>query len=544
MLVRQGAIYHFRRRIPERLLPILRKREVWYSLRTSSRQEAKARAAALWVWTERIFGGVGKTAMVDATEIERLLEQAQEAIQRGDDAADIHARLDHLLTQKEAEIEAVALKAKLAESEFSALRFAADVTAREEEFGIALGNSISRAKALLHDTKGRLIESRQARKSLEGIVSSMASAFAAREPSAMPPKGSPMFGELQDAFLKNKAETTEDHRGYSLQTQKQTRVTLALWADLMGEKPVRDYTRTEAGEFMELLKQIPASHGKSRVPTPARQAIAAAAKKAATGQVVPRLMLKTVKRHFSALSQYWIWLKQRGHVDENIFSGFTFPGTKSSKKKRDIWTATDLERLLRAEWFRADRKSAFYWLPLVAMHSGMRLEEIANLRTNLDLEEEGGTWIFNIQDHPEDKWSPKSEAGARLVPLHSTLIELGFLDFVQERRHAVAPRLFGDLKPAGPDGKYGYTFSREFSKRKTALGLGKKTVFHSFRHTVRDLLESEDLQERWIDDVLGHERPHASEGAKTYKKALQVSRAKEVIEAIKLPVDIAAALRR
>lgn len=82
MLVRQGAVYHFRRRVPQRLHPIIRKREVWYSLRTSDRQEAKARAAALWVWTDRVFGGSGKAGVAKA-DIENLLKQAQEIIEQG-----------------------------------------------------------------------------------------------------------------------------------------------------------------------------------------------------------------------------------------------------------------------------------------------------------------------------------------------------------------------------------------------------------------------------------------------------------------------------
>lgn len=67
-------------------------------------------------------------------------------------------------------------KAEAAESKLSALRFVADVATRERDFGVALGNSIDHAKALLHGTNGRLIEARQARKSLENIASSMAAA--------------------------------------------------------------------------------------------------------------------------------------------------------------------------------------------------------------------------------------------------------------------------------------------------------------------------------------------------------------------------------
>lgn len=260
MLVRQGAVYHFRRRIPERLHSIIRKREVWYSLRTSDRNEAKARAAALWVWTDRVFGRPGVNGVKSRDEIETLLKLAQNAIETGEDAADILLRLDHAIELEEARQSAEAAKAEAAESKLSALRFAADVATRERDFGVSLNNSIAQAKAMLHGTKGRLVEARQARKGLENVVSSMAAALASREAPAALPKESPMFGELLESFVKNKAETTEDHRGYSLQTQKQTRVTLALWADLMGEKPVRDYTRGAGGRTaLAVLYAVPSA---------------------------------------------------------------------------------------------------------------------------------------------------------------------------------------------------------------------------------------------------------------------------------------------
>src|SRR3546814_9033714 len=100
-----------------------------------------------------------------------------------------------------------------------------------------------------------------------------------------------------------------------------------------------------------------------------------------------------------------------------------------------------------------------------------------------------------MQEHVDPgPWSPKSEACERIVPIHSRLIELGLLDLA--KRRSALPYLWPDLRPSGPDGKRGFGYSREFSRRKIALGVGKKTTFHSFRHTTRTILESTDLQER------------------------------------------------
>jgi len=73
---------------------------------------------------------------------------------------------------------------------------------------------------------------------------------------------------------------------------------------------------------------------------------------------------------------------------------------------------------------------------------------------------------------------------------------------------------------------------------KTELGIGPKTVLHSFRHTFRrhtfrTALESTDLPERWIDAVMGHEDPRRSEGARTYAKGVEVERLREVVESFR-----------
>ena len=77
-----------------------------------------------------------------------------------------------------------------------------------------------------------------------------------------------------------------------------------------------------------------------------------------------------------------------------------------------------------------------------------------------------------IQAHP-DGWSPKSEAGERIVPVHPVLQELAFLEVVGRRRAARDAWLWPELQPSGPNGKLSAEFSRHFGKLKTGLGIAK-----------------------------------------------------------------------
>jgi integrase len=95
-----------------------------------------------------------------------------------------------------------------------------------------------------------------------------------------------------------------------------------------------------------------------------------------------------------------------------------------------------------------------------------------------------------------------------VVPVHPRLLELGLLDLVERRRAEGTHRLLPGLKK-GPRGNLGAYLSKDFSAHKIAIGVGEKTVFHSFRHNVRTQLTNvQGLQETWIDAVLGH-RPGA-----------------------------------
>src|SRR3546814_14926861 len=79
--------------------------------------------------------------------------------------------------------------------------------------------------------------------------------------------------------------------------------------------------------------------------------------------------MRTTKRHFSTMSQYWKWLKPLGHVDNIIFSGFSFPGTKGGKKKRDDWSRADLNLFLESDWYTSRASDcADRWLHLIALY--------------------------------------------------------------------------------------------------------------------------------------------------------------------------------
>ncbi|MDP9875251.1 hypothetical protein [Agrobacterium tumefaciens] len=272
--------------------------------------------------------------------------------------------------------------------------------------------------------------------------------------------------------------------------------TVELFVGLLGDLPLGQITYDKAAEFRELVLQLPSMHGKGATQSLKKELV-----RARNDTTLPRVSMKTVKRHFSGMNSIWKWLIFRKHLpaSHNPFSGHPFPGTKSKKSAHDDWSSKDLQRFFTSRVYRdATGGSALRWLPLIARHSGMRLEEICRLPPAVDIVMKNGVHCFDVA--PREGWDPKTEFGTRIIPVHSWLIRHGFMDFVKSQRGRNVEHLFSPELPLHK-GSLSSAFSRDFSRIKIDLGVGTKTTFHSFRHTFRTVLESTDLKDSHITVV-------------------------------------------
>ena len=101
--------------------------------------------------------------------------------------------------------------------------------------------------------------------------------------------------------------------------------------------------------------------------------------------------------------------------------------------------------MLASDWFENAENigTDYYWTIVICMWSGMRVEEAARLRPAHDVQVHYGIPVFVLQEHPAPEiWSPKSEAGARTIPIHPMLLDLELMDLLEQRRREGAYRLF------------------------------------------------------------------------------------------------------
>src|SRR6202007_280907 len=87
------------------------------------------------------------------------------------------------------------------------------------------------------------------------------------------------------------------------------------------------------------------------------------------------------------------------------------------------------------------------WGVLIAFYTGARLNEIAQLQTD-DIVQQNGIWCFSFSDSGETQ-RLKNKSSRRVIPIHSKLIELGFLNYVKKIGKG---RLFPELSFHPKDG--------------------------------------------------------------------------------------------
>ena len=161
--------------------------------------------------------------------------------------------------------------------------------------------------------------------------------------------------------------------------------------------------------------------------------------------------------------------------------------------------------------------TALPWVALIAAFSGMRLEEIAQLKTS-DIREEGVNggrlWCIDIHNGGENKL--KNETSARLIPVHSALVHAGLLAYVKALPKG--PLFPGLVCRESKGGKVGARLGELFRKKLVTLKLKRDGLcFHSFRHTVATALRRASVPQEDAARVLGHAVEGESYG--TYAQA-------------------------
>ena len=195
-----------------------------------------------------------------------------------------------------------------------------------------------------------------------------------------------------------------------------------------------------------------------------------------------------------------VYCVRQGYIDRNPAEGLALARTVNQDEERNAYTNDDIKKLVSSLGEVKVEAPERYFVPLIGMYSGARLNEICQLYVE-DVKRFEGVWCFDINDERDKRL--KTLSSRRLVPIHPRLAELGFLEYVEQLRGHGAVRLWENL-PAGRDG-YGHLFSKWYQRhnRKHVTDDPKK-CFHSFRHLVADTLKQHCVESSVVSELLGH----------------------------------------
>lgn len=217
-----------------------------------------------------------------------------------------------------------------------------------------------------------------------------------------------------------------------------------------------------------------------------------AAAKAYRAEVLStNLALKTKFKSLSRVHSVIVYGVEHHDLDEKMLTSLKFSRqvAKSNKSKSNNYlpfTNEELELLFHSEQYQKNsfKKPSQYWLPLLGLYTGARLEELAGLHLNVFFTLDGIP-VVRLSD-VETTDGGKNEFSLREVPLHDQLIKAGLLDYIELLRVEGHERLFPDIGEAERDG-FGKRATVDFMDYRRSVGVGKeegvrsRQVFHSFR---------------------------------------------------------------
>ena len=309
---------------------------------------------------------------------------------------------------------------------------------------------------------------------------------------------------------------------------------LVLRKGVVGEKLLDEY-KVLTNEFIEIIGNIPVSllskdsirkYIKTQIKLPINRRKNPRYRDLSVDEVMKLKDVKpqsrvNVNKCLTRLTTFMRFGVSQGYIKENYIDGMKIPIPKTEeRKKREPFSPEDLVKILNPQTYlgwtidfglktKSDKpnvvkyQNPFYWSFLIGIFSGMRTNETSQLRIE-DIVKKGNVWMISI-DEAEGK-SVKTTSSIRKVPVHPTLISLGFLDYIEIIKSKGVDRVFPELTKQR-DG-YSQKISQHYNEKfLPSIGVWKRQVkvLYSTRHTFINRCYKKGVDRDIIKSIVGHE---------------------------------------
>ena len=312
---------------------------------------------------------------------------------------------------------------------------------------------------------------------------------------------SPKLSEMKEEFIGERLLS-----GFSPKSTRELESTIDDLIEIIGDISILKVTPNNARDFKKIISSLP----KYRNQSPRYRGLTI--KQILSLDGVEGQEPKNINKLIYRVRVFFKWLKNNysEYVPQNHFDGLSIQ-EKKFDKPRDIFTNKELHKIFDTTPFlnntirnpHRSNKLASYFVPIIAIHTGMRLEEICQLRLE-DVYKEGTVDIIRVTISKETKL--KTVTSQIIVPIHENLKRVGFLEYCNYMKKQKKERVFWDLTKSR-DG-YGRNIGRYFMEylRKVGVYEFQSKVFHSLRHSFITNLLQNGVREEVVNGLCGHKQ--------------------------------------
>ncbi len=225
---------------------------------------------------------------------------------------------------------------------------------------------------------------------------------------------------------------------------------------------------------------------------------------------------------------------------------------KRAKQKLDKpYSTEELKLIFAPRNLTTVRKPHEFWLPLIALFTGARLNEICQLHLE-DIEQFYGIWVFYLNNKGVKRL--KTSSAVRRIPISQTLIEIGFLDYVKDvkalegaqhkSKTLPTPQMvFPYLNRDKQGGHFTHDATREWTAYRKFVGVrvdadedrGENDGgLHPFRYVFTNALVHGNIAREVREQVLGHKQEGVTSEVYSQQRYIEFI-ANDVISLLKYP---------
>lgn len=588
-LIRRGARYQWRRRLPRLISGILGRSHLSRSLLTSDARLARTRARRLSVMFDALIEHLERLEMAkhrlpSKPDLDRiLLDLFTEVLEIGEQNRlgrptgycpwdiDLDADEEEQAIQEawQPEHEAEVWRGYVQVNAFDEIRPTVEAKLRKRGFAIPTMDDDFRLflrKAMATVASAHTYDAERERGIYQPTVHPFVGPIGATPPSEVGEHEAKRL--ISDAFEEH-IETKVKEGRWKPDSVEQARRALRLFIDLKSDIPYAQMSRLDAQQFRTMLCEVPDRSGReiykglsaSKAVALRKKLIKALADgvddtiridrhqlpRISAERLTTTLAPKTINKHLTFLHDFYEAMIKGGLFgQQNPFKYARFDNQAVEKKadNRKLWTVADLKKLFasplwtgcasaRSRSTPGDRvyEDERFWVPLIGLFTGMRESEICGLTVNdITFDPDSGVHVFHVREG-------KTKNARRLIPVHPELERIGIIRYWNEAKTAKVERLFPNLK-GDAHGDYATTFTKWFTRYRQETGTYERWKdFHSLRHLFNTLLKrqvvgSDDI----VRSLMGHAPKH--EMTAVYFHNYEPRQTADVIRKLDVGIDL------